>query len=251
MIPLENTERGNETLSNILIFGGSGIIGQAIATEFGQQGWSVGIHYHHNREVAEETAATIQGLGAKARLYQSDVNDPEHITKNFHSFVQDHGSLTLLVWAIGIAPSALLPKTTSDVWNHTIQTNLTGAFHMLKEAAPIFEQQQDGAVILIGSLSGEHGMAGQAAYAASKAGLSGLMKTTAREWGNWNIRVNAIFPGWHSSPLSATGIDSALTHETHLLNRTPAIGQVAASVFHLASRQDISGQIWNLDSRIW
>ncbi len=251
MVRSENTKREKETLPNILVFGGSGIIGQAIATECGRQGWSVGIHYHHNREVAEETASIIKGLGAKARLYQSDVNDPKHITEILHSFVQDHGSLTLLVWAVGIAPSALLVKTTSDVWDHTIHTNLTGAFHVLKEAAPIFESQRDGAVILVGSLSGEHGMAGQAAYAASKAGLLGLMQTTAREWGDWNIRVNAIFPGWHSSPLSATGINSALTHQTHLLNRTPALELVASTVIHLASMKDISGQIWNVDNRIW
>lgn len=246
-----NTNDLKDNPSNIIVFGGSGIIGRAIATEFGRQGWSVGIHYHRNREAAEETASTIQKIDGRVRLYQADVNDCKHITRILHSFVRDHGSLTLLVWAVGIAPSTLLVQTTSDAWNHTIQTNLTGAFHVLQEAAPIFEQQQDGAVILIGSLSGQHGMAGQAAYAASKAGLLGLMQSTAREWGAWNIRVNAIFPGWHSSPLSADGIDSALNHETHLLNRTPALKQVATSVVHLAFTQDISGQIWNLDSRIW
>ena len=236
--------------STVMIWGGSGIIGRAIATEFGRQGWAVGIHYHRNRLSAEETVATIQKADGDARLYQTDVDDRSQITKLFHSFIQDYGSLNLLVWAVGVAPSKLLPKTTVEDWTLTLQTNLTGAFYVLQEAGPIFERQQDGAVIFVGSLSGEQGITGQTAYAASKAGLMGLMRTTAQEWGNWNIRVNAIFPGWHTSPLSASWINAALTHH-HVLNRTPSLSHMAASVYHLALAKDVSGQVWNLDSRIW
>ena len=234
----------------MLIFGGSSVIGRAIAREFGRQGWSVGIHYHQNRASALETADIIQETEGDARLYQADVNDPSQIKNLFQSFIQDYRSLTLLVWAVGVAPSSLLAKTTPDEWGQTLQTNLTGAFHMLTQAGPIFDKQRDGAVILIGSRSGEQGMTGQAAYAASKAGLMGLMRTAAQEWGRWNIRVNAIFPGWHSSPLSGSGIDSILVHQTHTLNRTPSLDHVAKGVYHLASNEDISGQIWNLDSRV-
>jgi len=237
--------------STVMIFGGSGIIGRAIATEFGRQGWSVGIHFHRNRSSAEETVEAIHQGNGDARLYQADVGDLSTIGKLFQSFLQDYGSLNLLVWAVGVAPSQLLTKTTPEDWTRTLQTNLTGAFHVLREAGPIFEWQQDGAVILIGSLSGEQGMAGQAAYATSKAGLMGLMRTMAQEWGSWNIRVNAIFPGWHSSPLSTSGRDAALEHHTHVLHRTPSLSHVAASVYHLALAKDISGQVWNLDSRIW
>lgn len=230
--------------------GGSGILGRTIATEFGRHGWSVGIHYHQNRVSAEETAATIKETKNEAHAYQANVGNPSQIKNLLQTFVQDYGSLTLLVWAIGVAPSKLLAKTSSDEWSQSIETNLTGAFHVLKAAGAIFAKQRDGAVVLIGSLSGEQGIAGQAAYAASKAGLMGLMRTTAQEWGNWNIRVNAIFPGWHLSPLSASGIDAALAHQPHILHRTPSLNSVASSVYHLALSQDISGQIWNLDSRI-
>jgi 3-oxoacyl-[acyl-carrier protein] reductase len=244
---IKNTK---ENHSNLLLFGGSGVIGRAIATEFGNQGWSVGIHYHHNRKSAEATAAAINKTEGGAEVYQANVHDPSQIRSIFRSFLQDYGSLTLLIWAVGLAPSKLIPKTTADEWENTVQTNLTGAFHILKEAGSIFERQQDGAVILIGSRSGEQGITGQSAYAASKAGLMGLMRTAAQEWGGWNIRVNAIFPGWHSSPLSDSGIDSALAHQTHILHRTPSLDHVAKSVFHLSSTQDISGQVWNLDSRL-
>jgi 3-oxoacyl-[acyl-carrier protein] reductase len=251
MAHLEHIPHQSSQPSNVLVFGGSGIIGRAIALEFGKQGWSVGVHYHRNRSPAEEIAVAITTAGGDARYYQADVGDLLQIEKVFQSFVQDYGSLNLLVWAVGVAPAKLLTKTTPEEWAHTLQTNLTGGFHVLRAAGPIFERQLDGAVIIVGSLSGEQGMTGQAAYAASKAGLIGLMRTTAQEWAGWNIRVNAIFPGWHASPLSASGMDSALTHHTHLLNRTPSLNHMALNVFHLATTQDISGQIWNLDSRIW
>ena len=251
MFNSENTNNKSDNPSKILVLGGSGIIGRAIAKEFGQQGWAVGIHYHENRSSAEETAAAIQKAGGVARHYQADVEDPLQIENLFQSFLQDYGSLDLLVWAVGVAPSKLLTKTTSEEWTHTLQTNLTGAFHVLREAGPIFKRQHDGAVIVLGSLSGEQGMTGQTAYAASKAGLIGLMRTTAQEWASWNIRVNAIFPGWHSSPLSASGMNSALANHSHILNRTPTLTHMASSVYHLALTQDISGQVWNLDSRIW
>ena len=236
--------------STILIFGGSGVIGGAIAKEFGQREWSVGVHYHHNHSSAEKAVAAIQETRGNAQLYQADVNDSSQIKELFQIFLQDYGALSLLVWAIGMAPSKLLAKTTAEEWKQTLQTNLSGAFHVLRHASPIFEKQQNGAVILIGSLSGEQGTPGQVAYSASKAGLMGLMRTTAKEWGPWNIRVNAIFPGWHSSPLSGPGIDSALTQQNHILNRTPSLQHVVENVYHLASTRDISGQIWNLDSRI-
>ncbi len=246
----ESTKAIQDKHSNLLIFGGSGVIGRAIAMEFGRQGWSVGIHFHQNRASVVETADIINETDGDARLYQADVNDPSQIKKLFQSFIQDYKTLTLLVWAVGVAPSSLLTKTTTEEWDHTLQTNLTGAFQVLKQAGLIFEKQRDGAVILIGSRSSEQGMTGQAAYGASKAGLMGLMRTAAQEWGGWNIRVNAIFPGWHSSPLSGQGIDLALAHQPHILNRTPSLDLVAKSVYHLASNEDISGQVWNLDSRL-
>ncbi len=234
-----------------MIFGGSGIIGGAIATAFGQQGWTVGIHFHQHQSAAIETATTIQKAGGRSSLYQADVANPSQVCDILQNFIQSHSSLNVLVWAVGIGSSTLLVKTSPQEWSRTIQTNLTGAFHVLKAVGPIFEQQKDGAVIFVGSLSGEQGIAGQAAYAASKAGLVGLMRTAAHEWGVFNIRVNVIFPGWHVSPLSEPGRHSAREERVHTLRRTPSLKGMANSVYHLALSPDTSGQVWNLDSRIW
>ncbi len=251
MFDMDHSKSKHDTCSNILICGGSGTIGRIIAHEFAQQGWGVGIHYHHNRSSAEASIADMKAWNENIRMYQADVMSSLEIERLFRSFLEDYGTLDLLIWAVGVAPSKLLAKTTPEEWEQTLQTNLSGAFHVLREAGPIFQRQRDGAVIIIGSLSGEQGMTGQTAYASSKAGLLGLMQTAAQEWGSWNIRVNAIFPGWHSSPLSATGMDSTFGQQTHILKSTPSLKQVTASVFHLAVSPNISGQVWNLDSRLW
>ncbi len=233
-----------------MVFGASGIIGGAIATAFGQHGWTVGIHYHHNQLAAKDTAASVHKAGGKGYLYQADVANFSQVHKTVQDFLLAHHTLNVLIWAVGVSPSTLLIKTSLEDWTRTLQTNLTGAYHVLKAISPIFEQQQDGAVILVGSLSAEQGREGQAAYGASKAGLIGLMRTAAHEWGDWNIRVNVIFPGWHRSPLSEPHFYSAIELRTHTLPRTPSLKYVATSVYHLALSPDTSGQVWNLDSRI-
>lgn len=234
-----------------MVFGGSGVIGGAIATVFGHQGWTVGLHYHQHLTAAKKTATVIKEAGGESHLYQADVANSSQIQAIVQKFIQSHHSLNVLVWAVGVGSSKLLLKTSKEDWAHTLHTNLTGAYNVLKAIAPIFEQQKDGAVILVGSLSGEQGVAGQAAYAASKAGLIGLMRTAAHEWGAFNIRVNMVFPGWHLSPVSEPGWHSAMAPRNHTLHRTPSLQNVATSVYHLALSPDMSGQIWNLDSRIW
>ena len=138
-----------------------------------------------------------------------------------------------------------------ESWADILSINLTGMFNVFKAVGPIFQHQHHGAVIIIGSLSSMLGSQGQTAYAASKAGLIGFMKTVAREWGGDNIRVNAIFPGWHTSPLSGTAFPDTSELDDHVLGKTTTPEAVAQAVYNLSQMNDVSGQIWNLDSRIW
>ncbi|MDR4459606.1 MAG: SDR family NAD(P)-dependent oxidoreductase [Nitrospirales bacterium] len=240
-----------KTGSNVIVFGGSGVIGGAIARVFGHQGWTVGLHYHQHQIAAKKTAAAIKKAGGESHLYQADIANSSQIRAILKEFIQSHHSLNVMVWAVGVGSSKLLLKTSPEDWHRTLQTNLTGAYTVLKAIAPIFEQQNNGAVILVGSLSAEQGVAGQAAYAASKAGLMGLMHTVAKEWGDFNIRVNMVFPGWHLSPISEPAWHTAKNPRNHTLHRTPSLTYVATSIYHMALSPDTSGQIWNLDSRVW
>ncbi len=233
-----------------LIFGGSGVIGGAIAQHFGKHRWTVGIHYHKNRSRADHLAKTIKNLGGIPHLLQGNVLSTSEVQRIFQSFTRRYQRIHVLIWAVGTSSSTLTVKITPEEWEQTIQINLSAAFTVLQEAGKIFTAQKDGALIAVGSFSGAHGEIGQTAYAASKAGLVALIRSAAKEWGNDNIRVNVIFPGWHPSPLTEDAAMQALRTQSHALERTPQLVDVADTVYHLALRKDISGQVWNLDSRI-
>ena len=234
-----------------MVAGGSGVIGGAICHHFARYEWHVGIHYHVNQKSAEQTYQHIFDHGGSAKLYQANIQDPQKSQDLIQNFTDTHEQLNTLIWAIGTAKSQLLTKISQDSWTDQLETNLTGCFNLLKAAAPIFEQQQQGSVVIVGSLSSMQGSAGQSAYATSKAGLIGLLKTVAKEWAPWNIRVNMVFPGWQSSPLSGEAFPDDAKLKSHLLRRTPEIKDIAKAVYDLALLENISGQIWNLDSRIW
>jgi 3-oxoacyl-[acyl-carrier protein] reductase len=103
--------------------------------------------------------------------------------------------------------------------------------------------------VVIGSHAGSHGSTGQAAYAASKAGLIGLVKTAAQEWGPQNVRVNLVLPGWHRTGLSEGVMPVGHDWPDHALRRPPALEEVARTIVHMTQLNDLSGQVWNCDSR--
>jgi len=232
-----------------LVLGGSGIIGEAICRQFGKEQWHVGIHYYHNRTKAQQTARLLQQQGGHSTIYAADVTNFQEVVQVVDTFTNTHTRLDALVYAVGVTLNRLLIRTRADDWDQVIGTNLTGAFHALKAAAPIFVKQQQGCAILLGSLSSHLGQPGQCAYAAAKTGLLGLLKSVAREWGPSNIRVNAVFPGWHASPLSGASFPTVASD--HVIGQTPNLQEVSQAVYQLVHMKEVSGQIWNLDSRIW
>ena len=115
--------------------------------------------------------------------------------------------------------------------------------------APPLLARGGGSIVVIGSHAGLHGSIGQAAYAGSKAGLIGLVKSAAQEWGSQNIRVNLILPGWQRTGLSEGRMPESEGWTDHALRRPPSIEEVAQTVLYLAQLNDVSGQVWNCDSR--
>ncbi len=233
----------------VLVTGGSGGIGRAICLEFARAGWTVGIHFHERQEAAERTAASVKESGGEGLLFQADIRNAHAVEAMAESFAARCGRFDVLVCNAGQAASHLVLRLSPDVWTATIETNLTGTFYCLRAAGKLMLAQRAGSVVVIGSFAAVQGQPGQAAYAASKAGLLGLVKTAAREWGASNVRVNAVLPGWHQTELVGDAVPVTL-HSTHVLGRLAELQSVARSIYYLALLEDVSGQVWNLDSRI-
>lgn len=232
----------------VLITGASGGIGRALSLAFAQAGWFIGIHYHQNKVGAEDTQRQIKGVGAAGSILQADIRDLQAVQLMVEAFVRQASTATAFVCNAGIAASQLVLRQGEEEWANVIATNLTGTFHCLRAMAPPLLAQGGGSIIVIGSHAGFHGLIGQAAYAASKAGLTGLVKTAAIEWGPQNVRVNLVLPGWHETGLS----EGAMPEDSwadHVLGRPATREDVAQTVLHLAQQHGISGQIWNCDSR--
>ena len=234
----------------VLVTGGSGGIGRAICRAFGRAGWWVAVHYRQREREAARTLDLVREAGSDGTLYQADVCSLEAVQVMVQDLVKRRDTLETLVCNAGVAMSHLVLRHPESDWMRVIETNLTGTFHSLKAGATAMVERGGGSIVVIGSYAGLHGSPGQAAYAASKAGLVGLVKSAAREWGTHNIRVNLVCPGWQETRLAEGAIPHGGDPADHVLGRHSNLEAVAQTIYHLARLQDVSGQVWNLDSRI-
>ncbi|HYM37405.1 MAG TPA: SDR family oxidoreductase [Nitrospiraceae bacterium] len=242
-------QRNTKIRPTVLVTGGSGGIGRALCLAFGTAGWRVGVHYYTSAQAAARTAAMVHQRGGTALLIKADIRDGKQAREMVNQLMDRWGRLDVLICNAGVASRELVLRTDAEAWATVVDTNLTGTFHCLQAAGPVLFKQRDGTVLIVGSLAGAQGTAGQAAYAASKAGLLGLVKTVAKEWGGQNVRVNAVLPGWHNTALAGAAFPDEAPAD-HVLRRTSSLKEVARIIYQLALLRDSSGQVWNLDSRI-
>lgn len=233
----------------VLITGASGGIGQAISYAFATVGWYVGVHYAHNEQGAKVTLEGIRTAGGTGDLYQADVREAEPVQQMVDTFCGRTSGPLVLICNAGIGQGDLLVRQSAEIWDDVMATNLTGPFHCLRAMAPTMLTRGGGSIIVVGSHTGFHGARGQSAYATSKAGLIGLVKSAALEWGPHNIRVNLVLPGWQKTNLTEGIFPEGSGWPDHALHRSPAIEEVVGTVVHLAQLHDVSGQVWNCDSR--
>lgn len=233
----------------VLVTGASGGIGRAICGAFGHAGWFVGVHYHCNKIDADRILRQVVRDGGAGALFEADIRNPQSVQSMVVNFCRLVAVPSVFVCAAGIGSGRLLLKQSLEEWTNVIATNLTGTFSCLRAmAAPLLEHG-GGSIIVVGSYAGFHGTIGQAAYAASKSGLIGLVKTAAKEWGSRNVRVNLVLPGWHKTRMSKGALPGDVGWDDHALHRPPSMDEVSQTVLYLAQLKDVSGQVWNCDSR--
>lgn len=233
----------------VLVTGASGGIGRAISLAFAAACWSVGVHYHRNKAAAEDTLAQVIAAGGTGTLHEADIRERHAAQQMVDASCRQAPMPSVFICNAGIGGSHLLLRQHQEDWAEIIATNLTGTFHCLRAMAPPLFARGGGSIVVIGSYAGFHGSIGQAAYSASKAGLIGLVRSAALEWGAGNVRVNLLLPGWQNTGLTTGVMPTDDSWNGHALGRPPSQEDVAKTVLHLAQLNDVSGQVWNCDSR--
>jgi 3-oxoacyl-[acyl-carrier protein] reductase len=225
-------------------------IGRAIALKFAAEGADV-VCISRTQENSEKTATEIRSTGRKAWAHAVDVSDAAAVAAAAEKILAEAGKVDILVNNAGVTRDGLLMRMSDADWDTVLNTNLKGAFHFTKAFARPFIKQRSGRILNIASVIGLIGNAGQANYSASKAGLIGFTKATARELASRGITVNALAPGFIETDMTAVLKDDM---KAELLKNIPlgTLGQtedIAAAALFLASpaARYITGQVLTVD----
>jgi 3-oxoacyl-[acyl-carrier protein] reductase len=254
-----NDKSADKALSGriALVTGGSRGIGRAICVALGRRGATVIVNYASRADAAQETATLIEQAGGKAVIAGFDIGDSDAVTSEIKRLGKELGGLDILVNNAGIAINGLLMRFKDDQWQKVMDVNLRGAFVAARAAATfLLKARENGRIINISSVVGEMGNAGQAAYAASKAGLIGLTKALARELAPRGVCVNAVTPGYIETDMTAAELPAE--QRDKLLAQIPLgrIGtpdDVGAVVAFLAGPEAgyITGAVLKVNGGLW
>ena len=234
-----------------IVTGSAKGIGKGIATEFAKQGATVVINYCGSKEAALKTVEEIKAFGGKAIPYQADISDYEMSKKMMDDIIKEYGAIDILVNNAGITRDNLILRMSESEFDDVIRTNLKGTFNCIKHVTKYMLKNKSGKIINISSISGVNGIAGQANYSASKAGIIGLTKSFAKEMSSKGININAIAPGFIETDMTKVLNDK---YVEEIVNTIPSkrVGRpedIAKAALFLASDMSdyITGQTLMVD----
>lgn len=233
-----------------VVTGGSRGIGRAIAYKLASMGADIAVIYAGNAEAAETVCRRCtEENGVKARTYQCDVADFTAVKETVARIRADFGTVHILVNNAGITRDGLLAIMKEEDYDAVVDTNLKGAFNMIRHCAGLFIRNREGCIINITSVAGLMGNAGQCNYSASKAGLIGLTKSAARELATKGIRCNAIAPGFIATDMTGSQTDNPLLGIIPL-GRMGEPEDVAEAAAYLATAKYVTGEVLRVDGGI-
>ena len=234
-----------------LVTGGSRGIGRAICVELARNGARVAVNYAGSSQAAQETVELCRALGVEAEPFQADVSDPAACEALVSAVKERFGQIDILVNNAGVARDGLLMTAKEADFDQTLDTNLKGSYFCMKAVSRLMLRQKYGRIVSLSSVVGLRGNPGQTAYAASKAGILGLVKAAAKELAGRDITVNAIAPGCIETDMTAVLPEKA--REAMLTTipkgRPGAPEDVARAVAFFAAAESayITGQVLCVD----
>ena len=188
---------------SVLVTGSSRGIGRAIALQLATQGFDVVLHCRSQRASAEQVREQIAGQGQSGRILQFDIADRQVAGEVIAADIEAHGAYYGVVCNAGVTADNAFPSISPEQWDRVISVNLKSCFNLTKAVMRTMLKARSGSIVNISSVVGVQGNAGQANYAASKAGILGFTKSVALELGSRNIRCNAIAPGFIETEMTA------------------------------------------------
>lgn len=232
-----------------VVTGGSRGIGEAIVYKLASMGANVAVIYAGNTFAAENVCEKCKHYGVEAKAYQCDVADFSATKETVAKIKADFGTAQILVNNAGITRDGLLAMMKEETFDAVLDTNLKGAFNMIRHMAGLFIRGREGCIVNITSVAGMMGNAGQCNYSASKAGLIGLTKSVAKELAPKGIRCNAVAPGFIATDMTADQMDSPLLSMIPL-GRMGQPEDVADAVAYLATAKYVTGEVLRVDGGI-
>jgi NAD(P)-dependent dehydrogenase (short-subunit alcohol dehydrogenase family) len=244
-----------------LVTGGGRGIGRAVALELARAGADLALSSRTLGEV-EEVALEARGLGVRALAIAADVSRPDQVRELFRAARAELGAIDILVNGAGVAPSALLVRTSEEEWRAALETNLSGSFYCMREALPEMQERGFGRVVNLASIAGKTGYPYISAYAASKHGVLGLTKCAALEVASRGVTVNAVCPGYVDTPMTDVSVARIVEktgqpavdvrrrlEELSPQKRLMSVAEVSALVLFLCgdAARGITGQALSLD----
>lgn len=231
-----------------LITGGSRGIGREIALKLASEGADIVINYLRNADAAQEVEKTISKMGVKVLAVKGDISNREDVVKIISQAKEFYGDIDILINNAGITRDNYLVKMSDRDWDSVINSNLNGTYNITRKVIFNMMKRKSGSIVNISSLSGVIGIAGQANYSASKAGIIGLSKALAKEVADFGINVNVVAPGFiHTDMVTALNQNEIV--KTIPMKRIGDPWEVAELVSFLVSEKAkyITGQVFKID----
>lgn len=236
-----------------IVTGASRGIGRAVAINLAQSGADVVVNYSGSEGAAQETVEAVQALGRKAIKIKANVANADEVAAMVEEAHKEFGHIDILVNNAGITRDGLLMRMSESDFDDVMNINLKGYFNMIRFATPVFVKQKSGSIINITSIVGVTGNAGQANYAASKAGIIGLTKSVAKEIGSRGITVNAIAPGYIDTDMTQA-LPEKIRNEWEKqipLRRFGTVEDIAEACVFLAETKYVTGQVLNVNGGLY